>query len=70
MGRTWGQNARDCEEVEVVGWVDLLPEAAAKAAQDLGFHSAYTGANLGEAIRRTQPGFLSLMSPFPQRIMR
>ncbi len=58
MGRAWGQNARDCEEVEVVGWVDLLPEAAAQAAQDLGFHTAYTGANLDEAIRKTRPDFV------------
>ena len=58
MGRAWGQNARDCEGVEVVGWVDLLPEAAAQAAQDLGFPKAFIGANLDEAIRKTQPDFV------------
>lgn len=58
MGRAWGQNARDCEEVEVVGWVDLLPEAAGQAARNFGFQTAYTGANLDEAIRKTRPDFL------------
>jgi predicted dehydrogenase len=58
MGRAWGQNVRDCEEVEVVGWVDLLPEAAARAAQELGFHSAYTGSHLDEALRKTRPDFV------------
>src|ERR1051326_7207279 len=58
MGRAWGQNVRECPEVEVVGWVDLLPEAAAKAAQDLGFHSAYTGAHLDDDLRQTRPDFI------------
>ena len=32
MGRAWGQNLRDCAQVEVVSWVDLRPEAAAHGA--------------------------------------
>ena len=30
MGRAWGRNLRDCEETDVVGWVDIRPEAAAE----------------------------------------
>lgn len=58
MGRAWGQNARERADVEVVGWVDLLPEAAARAAHDLGFHSIHTGANLDDALRETRPDFV------------
>ena len=41
MGRAWGQNLRDCEEVEVVGWVDLRPDAAAVLAYVVARYAAH-----------------------------
>jgi predicted dehydrogenase len=50
MGRAWGQNLRACENVEVVGWVDLRPDAATQAAEELGLRGVYTGPDLEKAI--------------------
>src|SRR5688500_16102168 len=43
MGRHWGENLRDCERVELAGWVDIRPGAAAAAAEGLGLRVAHTG---------------------------
>src|SRR5690349_1339099 len=58
MGRSWGRNLKDCEETEVVGWVDIRPEAAALAADEFGFSGIYTGADLGKALTETRPDFV------------
>src|SRR3954449_8150100 len=55
MGRAWGQNLRDCENVEVVGWVDLRPDAAAQAAEELGLRGVHTGPDLEKAIAEARP---------------
>lgn len=58
MGRSWGRNLKDCEETQVVGWVDIRPEAAASAADELGFAGIYTVDDLGKAIAETKPDFV------------
>ncbi len=58
MGRSWGRNLSDCEETEVVGWVDLRAEVAAQAADEFRFAGIYTGDDLGKALAETRPDFV------------
>ncbi len=58
MGRAWGQNLRDAPDVEVVAWVDLRPEAAARAAAEHGLGDIHIGADLAAAIDATRPDFV------------
>src|SRR5207247_2412717 len=58
MGRAWGRNLRDCEETDVVGWVDIRPEAAAEAADELQIAGIHTGDDLGRALAETRPDFV------------
>lgn len=55
MGRAWGRNLTEYERTEVVGWVDIRPEAAVEAAAERGLHGIHTGHDLEKAIRETQP---------------
>ena len=42
MGRAWGKNLTEHPEVEVAGWVDIRPGAAAESADTLqSFRAAY-----------------------------
>lgn len=58
MGRAWGNNLRECEETQVVGWVDVKPGIAEEARVACGLHDVYTGTDLGEALKRTAPDFV------------
>src|SRR3954449_12114829 len=58
MGRTWGRNLRDCDEVEVVGWVDLRPGAAADAIAETGFSRAQSFERLDTALKALHPDFV------------
>jgi predicted dehydrogenase len=58
MGRGWGRNLTEYDRTDVVGWVDIRPEAAAKAAAERGLAGIHTGADLAEAIRATEPDFV------------
>jgi predicted dehydrogenase len=58
MGRAWGRNLRENEQVEVVGWVDLRPGAAADAAAETGWPRAETELALTEALARLRPDFV------------
>jgi predicted dehydrogenase len=58
MGRTWAKNLAACEQVEFAGWVDILPDAAAKAARDLGIEVGYTDTDLERALAQVRPDFL------------
>jgi predicted dehydrogenase len=58
MGRGWGENLRDCPDTEIVAWVDVLPGAAERAANELGLPAVFTGANLDDAITMTRPDFV------------
>ena len=58
MGRTWARNLLDCDQVELVGWVDIRPEAAAEASAALGMPDLYVGPALGEALRVCRAGFV------------
>ena len=58
MGRAWAKNLSECPEVDVGGWVDLRPEAAASGAADLGLTDLYVGADLGGALSERRPDFV------------
>jgi predicted dehydrogenase len=63
MGRGWGETLRDCLDTEIVAWVDLLPGAAARAADELGMPEVFTGADLDQAITAVRPDFVVDVSP-------
>lgn len=58
MGRAWCENLRACERVELAGWVDIRPGAAAEAAEALGVQVAHTGADLAAALAAVRPDFV------------
>ena len=58
MGKTWGRNLAGCDEVELVGWVDIRPEAAAAAAEEQKLTPMYTGDDLSKAIAEVKPDFV------------
>ncbi len=58
MGQAWGKNLKEHPEVEIAGWVDLRPGAAAGAAQTLELSPSYTGDDLGKALAEVRPDFV------------
>jgi predicted dehydrogenase len=58
MGHAWGKNLRDCDEVEVGGWVDIRPGVAAQAADELKLAGVYAGEDLGAALAQVRPDFV------------
>ena len=58
MGRSWGNNLKDHAEVEVAGWVDIRPGAAAEAADGLQLSGLHTGDDLGRALAEAKPDFV------------
>ena len=58
MGRAWGKNLRDCDEVRLAGWIDLRPDAAAQAADELGVAGVVTGSDLERALAELRPDFV------------
>ncbi len=58
MGRGWGRNLAACAEVEMVAWVDIRPDAAATAAEELKLTPQYMGDDLRRAIAETRPDFV------------
>lgn len=58
MGRSWGRTLRECDGVELVGWIDVQPEVAAEAAAELGGPEIQTGGDLEAAIGETRPDFV------------
>jgi predicted dehydrogenase len=58
MGQTWARNLLDCDDVELIAWVDLRKEAAAEAARKLDMRDVFIGATLGEALNDCRPDFV------------
>src|SRR5207247_6479472 len=58
MGRAWGENLAANDDAEIAGWVDILPGAAARAAQELGVEPDYIGEDLERALAELRPDFL------------
>jgi len=58
MGRAWGRNLKDYERTEVVGWVDIRPEAAAEAAAEIGLADIHIGPDLEAVVQAAKPDFV------------
>ena len=58
MGKGWGKNLTQHGDVELAAWVDIRPEAAAAAAEELKLSGVHTGDDLGKAIAETKPDFV------------
>ena len=58
MGKAWGNNLKEHPDVELTGWVDIRPGAAAEAAEELKLAVPHTGTDLGKALAETKPDFL------------
>ena len=58
MGRAWGQNLHECDEVNIVGWVDVRSDSAATAATALGLTDIHVGSDLAAAMTATRPDFV------------
>lgn len=58
MGREWGKVLGAHTEVALAGWVDLIPDAAARAAVDLGLDGVWTGTSLLTALAEVRPDFV------------
>jgi predicted dehydrogenase len=63
MGQGWASNLNDHPEVELAGWVDVRPGAAAEAAAKKGLEFEYYGTDLAEAIDRCGPDFVVDVTP-------
>ncbi len=57
MGKNWGKTLQENSEVEIVGWVDTRPGAAAEAVEERKL-AASSGTDLGKAIAETRPDFV------------
>src|SRR5215207_6672849 len=58
MGQQWAKNLAAHTDVAIAGWVDLRPDAAAQAAQELGIDVGSTGTDLARALAKLRPDFL------------
>jgi predicted dehydrogenase len=58
MGQAWGRNLKAHPDVEIAGWVDVKPGAAASAADALELSAAHTGEDLGRALAEVKPDFV------------
>jgi predicted dehydrogenase len=58
MGKAWARNLRDNEQTEIAAWVDIRPDAAAQASEELKIPVAHTGTDLGKALAETRPDFV------------
>jgi predicted dehydrogenase len=58
MGKAWGRNLRDYDETEIAAWVDIRPDAAALASEELELAGVHTGTDLNKAIAESRPDFV------------
>ncbi len=58
MGQAWGRNLKADSDVEIAGWVDLRPGAAASAADALEVSVPHTGEDFGKALADVRPDFV------------
>lgn len=68
MGKAWGRNLRDNEDVSIGGWIDMRPGAAEAAAEEISVQPDYLGTDLEHAIRSVNPDFVvDITSPAGHR---
>ncbi len=58
MGRAWAKNLVASADAQLVGWVDIRPDAAAQAADELGLAGVVPGTELDRALAELRPDFV------------
>src|SRR2546421_566712 len=58
MGKAWGKNLKAHPEVEIAGWVDIVPDSAESAADELELIGVRRGDDLGKMISDLTPDFV------------
>ncbi|KPV48681.1 hypothetical protein SE17_36765, partial [Kouleothrix aurantiaca] len=58
MGRAWAKNLAASADAQLVGWVDIRPDAAAQAADELGLAGVVPGTELDRALAELRPDFV------------
>ena len=58
MGKTWAKTLRDCDEVEIAGWIDIRAGAAGEAIENLHLSGVRPFDDLAKALAETRPDFL------------
>jgi predicted dehydrogenase len=63
MGRVWGRMLGDHADVELAAWIDVRPDAAALAVEELKLTNVFTGSDLNKAIASVKPDFVVDVTP-------
>jgi predicted dehydrogenase len=63
MGKVWGNQLGNHTEVSLGGWIDVRPDAAAQAVEELHLSDVYTGTDLAQAIAEVRPDFVVDVTP-------
>ena len=58
MGRAWGRNLTENQDVTLAGWIDVRPGIAEEAATELGIQPELVGTNFESAIKSLNPDFV------------
>jgi predicted dehydrogenase len=58
MGRAWAGNLYGRRDMELAGWMDILPDAAGKAIADLKFADVKAFGDLNKALSELKPDFV------------
>lgn len=58
MGQAWAKNLGQYDQVQLVGWADIRPDAAAEAAEQLRIAGVSTGTDLARMLAELRPDFL------------
>ena len=63
--RFWARAVSTSDRAQVGGWVDIRPDAAKIAAEELGVPGIFAGADVAEAIEKVSPDFvLNVTAPW------
>ena len=63
MGRVWGKTLGDHPDVELAAWIDVRPDAAALAVEELKLTNVFTGTDMHKAIASVKPDFVVDVTP-------
>jgi predicted dehydrogenase len=63
MGRAWARNLSANPRVDLVGWIDVRPQAVNEAAAELGISVGYMGEELSAAFAGCKPDFVVDVTP-------
>lgn len=58
MGQTWAKNLHQHPDVQIAGWIDIRPDAAAQAAEKLAIPVEHCGQDYARALAELRPDFV------------